>query len=456
MNRAVTWASSGVVAALLQAGCAGGAASGTGSPPDPEPTPALRTAPQSARVDLAEPAFSDPTSISNPLFPISALGQVIQVGSESGAPLRHEVTLLPRTRVIAWNGREVETLVSQFVAYRDERILEVAYDYFAQADDGSVWYFGEDVDNYEDGVIADHEGTWLAGRDGPPGMIMPASPEVGDVYRPENIPGLVFEEVTVKSVSERVDGPSGPVDRAILVEELLLDGTLEDKIFAPGYGEFRAEVITEDELVTVSVATPVDTVPGEVPQDLRTLSCGSFTLLASGDAQDWEATSVAHAGLATAWERYRAGGLPPLTQEQLGETLIALGAAVRGREVDEARRAATQIANATLDLQLRHRPTAEVDMGRLSLHTRQLLADAAAREAGFVAGDAAALATIWHRAGHAVDEPVRADVDAQLADLRSAVDAGDLDAATTAAASLQTVVEQTYRQIRSSGDQICR
>ena len=47
-------------------------------------------------------------------------------------------------------------MVSQFVAYGDGRVLEVARDYYAQADDGSVWYFGEDVDNYEDGVVVDH------------------------------------------------------------------------------------------------------------------------------------------------------------------------------------------------------------------------------------------------------------------------------------------------------------
>jgi hypothetical protein len=93
----------------------------------------------------------------------------------------------------------VPNRIHQYVAYSGGRILEVALDWYAQADDGSVWYFGEDVFNYEDGVVADTHGTWLAGRDGPPGMIMPANPAGDQVYRPENIPGLVFEEVTVKS-----------------------------------------------------------------------------------------------------------------------------------------------------------------------------------------------------------------------------------------------------------------
>ena len=49
----------------------------------------------------------------------------------------------------------MRTLVSQYVAYLGGRIQEVALDFYAQADDGSVWYFGEDVYNYEKGAVAD-------------------------------------------------------------------------------------------------------------------------------------------------------------------------------------------------------------------------------------------------------------------------------------------------------------
>jgi len=76
--------------------------------------------------------------------------------------------LLPDTRVIEWiPGQFVRVLVSEYVAYLDGRIEEVALDFYAQADDGSVWYFGEDVFNYEGGAVADLSGTWLAGKEGP-------------------------------------------------------------------------------------------------------------------------------------------------------------------------------------------------------------------------------------------------------------------------------------------------
>ena len=110
-------------------------------------TGCLPIAPDSARVDRAKPRFSDPTRITNARFPVGELTQVLQLGHEGGRPLRVEVTRLPTTRAFSWDGQRVETVASQFTAFLGGRIREVAIDYFAQADDGSVWYFGEDVDN---------------------------------------------------------------------------------------------------------------------------------------------------------------------------------------------------------------------------------------------------------------------------------------------------------------------
>ena len=202
-------------------------------------TGCLPLAPEDRRVDLAAPAFSRPTEITNPLLPIAAVTQSLQLGTVDEEPFRAEVTLMPGTKAITWNDRQVPTRIHQYVAYSNGRILEVALDWYARADDGSVWYFGEDVFNYEDGVVADIHGTWLAGKDGPPGMIMPADPGVGDVYRPENIPELVFEQVTVKSTGQRVAGPSGPVAGAVVVGELHLDGATETRPSPPGTASSR-------------------------------------------------------------------------------------------------------------------------------------------------------------------------------------------------------------------------
>ena len=149
----------------------------------------LPLAPDSERVDLVTPTFSKPTPITNPLHPTSEVTQVIMGGQVDDKPFRTEVTLLPGTKPIPLRGTTVDTAIIQYVAYSDGRIHEVALDWYAQADDGSVWYFGEDVFNFEDGKVADTKGTWIASDKTPAAMIMPAKPAVGNVYRPENAPG---------------------------------------------------------------------------------------------------------------------------------------------------------------------------------------------------------------------------------------------------------------------------
>lgn len=360
-------------------------------------TAATSTASGEGRVDLALPTFSDPTTITNPLFPISDLAQVIQLGHDDGGSLRHEVTLLPRTKTILWKGRKIETLVSQFVAYQNGRVLEVAVDFFAQADDGSVWYFGENVDNYANGVIADHEGSWLAGRDGPPGMIMPADPQVGDVYRPENIPGLVFEEVTVKATDRTVQGPRGPVEGAIRVQERLLDGTTESKFYAPGYGEFSAVHRAEGELVTVALAVPIDALSGPLPAELDTLSRGAARIFHATASGDWSAIAATLDSMTAAWNDYRSENVPALLDARLSRGMRLLERAVARERTSAARRASIAVTDASLDLHLRYRPVAEVDLDRLDRWGRRLLIDTAADDRPAIAGDIAVLETIWDR-----------------------------------------------------------
>jgi hypothetical protein len=250
-QEAMRW--TGAVLLALALTVAAGGCTGRGRPVTPAassgtiPQPPLarlgeltrrRLAPDSRRVDLVLPSFSDPTRVTNPLFPIGTLNAVI-VGEVDGAPLKIETTLLPQTKTVQWNGRQVQALQSQFCAYLKGRITEVAVDLYAQADDGSVWYLGEDVVDYEHGVAATTAGTWRVGADGPAAMIMPAHPKVGDVYRTENLPGVAFEQVTVQRVGVTVTGPGGPIPGAMVGQELHQDeAALEPKTFAPGHGEW--------------------------------------------------------------------------------------------------------------------------------------------------------------------------------------------------------------------------
>ena len=441
-----------LAAALAAAACSDSGGSNSAEQPSTDAAPASETptqptAPDSQRADLVEPTFSVPTTVDNPLFPISDLHSAILLGNDEGNPLRIETVLLPEPKVIDVDGEKVATLVSQFVSYLDGRIHEVALDWYAQDDAGNVWYFGEDVFNYEDGVVADTDGTWIAGEDGPPGMIMPADPQIGQAYRPENIPDLVFEEVTVKSLDLTVDGPRGPVAGAMVgTENHLLEGNYEDKTFAPGYGEFASGVGAN--LEALALAVPTDAQPAGVPPELEAVSRGASEVFAAADSGDWEAATRSLDAMTAAWEAHRATGtVPPLLDVQMGQALDALRGnalmpAVDDRNPEGARNAVLDVEMAALDLELQYRPPAEIDLGRLNVWANQLALDSASDEAdaGHIAGDVSSIEWVWDRIADRFEE---ADVDAiggQLKDLRAAADDEDTAAAAEAAPRLVETV----------------
>ena len=359
------------------------------------------------------------------------------VGHVDGKPFRTEVTLLPETTIIEWQGRRVETLVSQYTAYLDGRIEEVAYDLYAQAGDGSVWYFGEDVFNFEDGAIADTEGTWTAGKDGPAAMIMPAEPKVGGVYRSENLPGFVFEEVTVKSVGKALDGPPGPVEGGLVVEELHMDNTTEHKTFAPGYGEFYTASVGDVE--ALALAVPTDALSGPPPADLDTLSGGALDVFDTAGSGDWNAASAAVDEMKGAWETYRAGEVPKKLEPRVTGAVAVLTEAVDARDAGQARQAAIDAARWSLDLRLQYSAQAEVDLARFDLWAAQVMVDAAG-ETSAVNGDVFTLDYIRDRILNTLDSTDASRLNTGFLDLQVAAD--DLAAASDAAEHLRNILKQ--------------
>ena len=378
--------------------------------------------------------FSDSAKITNPLFPISRLRSALLLGHVDGKPFRTETTLLPGTRTVTWNGEQIPVLVSQYMAYLDGRLDEVALDRYAQADDGSVWYLGEDVFDYRSGAIAFTEGTWLAGREGPAAMIMPAHPRAGDVYRTENAPGIVFEEVTVKTVDKTVAGPRGPVEGGMVASELHSDQTTEDKVFAPGYGEFRTA--GGGDLEALALAVPTDALPGPMPTALASLSESAEGILESARIGDWEGAAATLERMNAAWAKLRAGNPPPMVAARLKKSLAALTRGVKAEKPGQAAQKAIDVAQSVFDLQLRYRPPAEIDAARFHLWTQQLRVDAAAKDLAGVTGDVAVLEWIRDRIAHTLEPAARSELNSRLRALRSATDAGNLPAAADHAARL--------------------
>ncbi len=394
-------------------------------------------APTEERVDVARPKFSRPTEITNPLFPIGRLASAVLLGTVDGLTFRSETTLLQEPGTVMWDGLPVQVLMSQYTAYLDGRITEVAIDRYAQADDGSVWYFGEDVYDYSDGTVFVTEGTWLAGRDGPPAMIMPANPTVGDVFRTENIPGIVFEEVRVIAVDQTVDGPNGKVSGAMIGEELHLDGSTSQKVFAPGYGEFYTA--SDGEVEALSIASPTDASSGAEPPELKGLLTGAWGLVESARLEEWVAAAAALDRMAADW-----GVLTdltsPLVADRMDEAFADLEAAVGEEDSAGAVQAAIDVAQSTLDVAMRFWVPAAVDSARFNLHTQQLRAFAADGDMSGATGEVALLEWILQRIMGSLPGESRVVTVDLLGSLRSATNARNLGAAADIAARLGVMV----------------
>ena len=383
-------------AAVAVVGLAGSLAAGlsTSAGATAQPTVAATTTNQ---VDTATPVFSHPSRITNPLLPVNATQQFVQLGHEGPEARRQELTLLPATKVIAWNGSNVDARIAQFMAYADGRLIEIAIDYFAQDDTGAVWYFGEDVTNYADGVVVDHHGTWLAGRDGPPGMIMPAHPHVGDVYRPENIPGLVFEETTVDATGLTVDGPRGPVTGAIRVTERSPGAADEVKVFAPGYGEFQTDVAAGDEHTGIALSLPIDERDGAVPTDIADIAVSAKRIFDTASKRDWKQLTTLAAATSAAWSKAAAGPVPPRLKSQTGDAVSALQAAVNAHDAAAARTTAIVVLQAQLDLAEQYVDVDDTDTARLQNWQRQLTVDRNRGDQPGVLSDKLIIAAIRNR-----------------------------------------------------------
>lgn len=182
-------------------------------------------------------AFSDPTTIDNTYAPLTEFDRCVLEGHSEGERERVVRTLLDQTRPFEHQGETVEAAVIEDRAFVGGELVERTLDYFGQADDGTVHYFGESVDNYENGKLADHAGSFLYGKDTDHlGVLMPGDPEVGDVWHFEKAPPITVEKDTLlrRVPSREVHGKT--YDDLVKIRELIDGKEVEIKYYAAGYG----------------------------------------------------------------------------------------------------------------------------------------------------------------------------------------------------------------------------
>jgi hypothetical protein len=177
--------------------------------------------------------------VDHPLVPLSSVPFTSFRGREEGTRIRVVSRVLKRKRRVAG----VRVTIVAVREYEDGELVERTQDYFAEDRQGRVWYFGETVDDIEDGRVVGHEGQWFAGRDGAlPGLFMPAKPRVGQRFEQERAPGVAEDRSKVVRLNVEVTTPAGEFDKCIKTRDFApLDNATEFKFYCPGIGLVREQ-----------------------------------------------------------------------------------------------------------------------------------------------------------------------------------------------------------------------
>jgi hypothetical protein len=168
----------------------------------------------------------------NPYFVLEAgYTLVLASGAEQLA-----ITVLNDTRLV--DG--VETRVVEERETDGGRPVEVSRNFYAMSRrTNSVFYFGEEVDEYRNGTIAGHPGAWMSGTHGAHfGLMMPGQPLLGARYQQEIAPRVAMDRAEVVSLTDVVRTPAGEFKNVLRTNETTPLEPLvhESKCYAPGVG----------------------------------------------------------------------------------------------------------------------------------------------------------------------------------------------------------------------------
>ena len=186
--------------------------------------------------------------VDHPLVPLASVPVTIFEGTERRflvlrSEVRVESSVLERTDRVA----DIPVAVVDVKEYKDGQLVEHTLDYYAQDNEGNVWYLGERVDDIADGKVVGHGGEWLAGQDGAkPGLFMPAHPKVGQTFKQEQAPGIAKDRSTVVAVGLEVRTTLKTFSDCIKTKDFApLDNATEFKHYCPGVGLVREEGVGE-------------------------------------------------------------------------------------------------------------------------------------------------------------------------------------------------------------------
>jgi hypothetical protein len=177
----------------------------------------------------------------NPFFILEPNYQLVLSGGDAGDVAQVMITVLNETRDV--NGTETRVIEERETLGGE--LAEISRNFFAICEEtNSVFYFGEEVDDYENGILIAHEGAWLAGEGAnKAGVIMPGTILLGARYYQEIAPDIALDRAEIIDMGEVILTPSGDFTDTLITQETnpLEPDVAELKYYAAGTGLIQEE-----------------------------------------------------------------------------------------------------------------------------------------------------------------------------------------------------------------------
>jgi len=226
----------------------------------PDETAGAHPIPDPPFEDASASTFSASTEISNEWVALRPGMQRVYEGVtvEAGVTRPHRIAFTVTDVTKEVDG--VETLVALIQDISNGKLVKAEISFYAQADDGAVWYFGEYPEVYENGRLVE-VGAWLSGeQDAHAGMVMEADPRQGDADRAQGwAPRIVWtDRWQVYLTGQQTCVAVGCYDDVLIIDEWnSREPGFKLKSYARGVGNvevgFRGDVLSQERLELVEI-----------------------------------------------------------------------------------------------------------------------------------------------------------------------------------------------------------
>jgi uncharacterized protein YbaA (DUF1428 family) len=195
--------------------------------------------------------FDNSTNIDNQWLPMRPGNQWVLEGStdEDGERIPHRIVFTVTDLTKEIDG--VPTVVALIEDYADDELVEAELAFYAQDNDGNVWYLGEYPEEYEDGEFDDAP-AWIAGEeDAQAGIKMKAEPRLGTAsYSQGWAPEVEWtDRGQVYKMGQQTCVAADCFENVLVIDEFNQEepGAIQLKYYARGAGNVRVGWRGEDD-----------------------------------------------------------------------------------------------------------------------------------------------------------------------------------------------------------------